>query len=227
MNVKGTDLVKPPFKRVAGAHLVLLALVTTVALAGMSARARGEAPPGAAPAHRGVSVRDSPGWKPLVDPESMSVVVGRRLNAPAVSMNFTNGARSMDDLGRRICRALQVQKRDSLLKLCVTDVEFKTVLWREFPQSRPVTGVQWDDAWKILFARMNAGCGHAVRDHGGHWYQFVRFESRDTVQVFRNFRMHSGLTLVAKDDQGQVQRMKWLRGVVERRGSFKIYSTED
>lgn len=204
-------------------------LVVTVALvvAGGARRAGGEArPDSSAPGHH-VSVRDSPGWKPLVDPESASVALGRRMNAPTVTMRFTGGAGSMDDLGRRICRGLQVQKRDSLAKLCVTDMEFKNILWREFPQSRPATGIRWEDAWVILGARMNAGCGHAIRDYGGHWYQFVRFEEGDTVQVFRNFRMHSKLVLVARDDMGQVQRMKWLRGVVERRGSFKIYSTED
>jgi len=44
------------------------------------------------------SVRDSPGWYPSVDPESMSVVAGRRLNAPRVSTPFHGGARSLDDL---------------------------------------------------------------------------------------------------------------------------------
>lgn len=185
-------------------------------------------PPAAKPPeHHRSSLLDEPGYKPLVDPESSAVALGRRPNAPLVTKRFNGGATSMDDLGRRICRALHVQNRDSLLKLCVTDEEFEGILWREFPQSRPVTGVQWDDAWRILYARLHAGTGHAVRDYGGHWYEFVRFEEADTVQVFRNFRMHSGLTLVAKDDGGQLQRMTWLRGVVERKGAFKIYSTED
>jgi len=212
--------------RMTGRRMLLVATVALV-IAGGSGRAGGGTPPDSAAPRHHVSVRDSPGWKPLVDPESASVALGRRQNAPAVTLPFTGGATSMADLGRRICRALQIQKRDSLAALCVTDTEFKDILWREFPQSRPATGISWDDAWVILGARMNAGCGHAIRDYGGHWYQFVRFEEGDTVQVFRNFRMHSKLVLVAKDDMGKVQRMKWLRGVVERKGSFKIYSTED
>jgi hypothetical protein len=47
------------------------------------------------------------------------------------------------------------------------------------------------------------------------------------VSRYRNFKLHSGLTLVAKDDQGGVQRWRWLRAVAERKGSFKIYSTDD
>src|SRR5213593_658117 len=61
------------------------------------------------------SVRDSPGWYPNVDPESMSVVIGRRTNAPPVGKRFQGGARSLDDLGRMVCRALHHDSADSLL----------------------------------------------------------------------------------------------------------------
>jgi hypothetical protein len=203
-----------------------MALFGMALLAG-SAFAAGTAPPAAAtPAPRVSPLRKEPGYQPLVDPESSSVAIGRRLNAPLVSTPFIGGANSLDDLGRAVCRALHAGHRDSLLRLCITGGEFRDILWREFPQSRPVTGVHWDDAWKILYARLHAGCSQAVRDNGGHWYEFVRFES-DSIARFRNFRLHSGLVLVAKDDVGGIQRWTWLRAVAERKGSFKIYSTND
>src|SRR5262249_55792171 len=155
-----------------------------------------------------VSVKDSPGYYTTPDPESMSVVIGRRTNAPLVHEPFSGGVRSMDEMGKAICWALHHSSADSLLKLCITDKEFKDILWREFPQSRPATGLEWDDAWKILYARMHAGCMHAVRDYGGHYYQFVRFEPAESVGVYRNFKLHSELVLVAKDDMGGVQKMR-------------------
>jgi hypothetical protein len=208
-------------------HRGLAAALLGTALLAVGA-ARPAPPPGAARAAspRVSSLAHEPGYEPLVDPESMSVVIGRRTSAPLVAMPFTGGARSLDELGRVICGALHAGSRDSLLRACVTDGEFRTILWPEFPQSRPATGVQWDDAWKILYARLHAGCSQAVRDNGGHWYAFQRFES-DSVTQYRNFRLHSGLVLVAKDDEGGVQRWRWLRSVAERKGSFKIYSTDD
>jgi hypothetical protein len=181
----------------------------------------------AAPAiSRAVSVRDSPGWRPLVDPESSSVALGRRPNAPLVRKPFHGGAPGLPGLGRAILEDLHEARTDSLMALCVTDDEFRDILWREFPQSRPAVGLQWDDAWKILWARLHAGSTHAVRDYGGHHYDFVRFEC-DSIMRYRNFRMYSRLTLVAKSDEGAVVRMTWLRGVVERDGRCKIYSTDD
>lgn len=189
----------------------------------------------AAPAHAGatpplprhpVSVKDSPGYYPPSDPESLSVVIGRRLNAPLVSKRFQGGARSMNDLGRAVCRALHHSNADSLLGLCIRDDEFRDVLWREFPQSRPAVGLSWIDAWTILYARLHAGCMHALRDQGGHVYEFLRFEE-DSTGVYENFKLHAGLTLVVRDDAGQIQRWRWLRAVAERKGAFKIYSTDD
>ena len=44
---------------------------------------------------------------------------------------------------------------------------------------------------------------------------------------YKNFRLHNGLTMLARDDEGNVQTWTWLRSVAERKGVFKIYSTED
>jgi hypothetical protein len=208
-----------------------LALVAAVLLAAATPpRVAAPAVAGAAqdstPRHRVYSVKDTPGYRPLADPESSSVRIGRRLNAPLVSKPFKGGAGSLRELTLAICRSLHTVNRDSLLGLCITDDEFRDILWREFPQSRPATGIQWDDAWKILYARLHAGCMHALRDEGGHLYELQSVRA-DSVAHYRNFTLHSRVTIVVKDDLGQVQTWRWLRGIAERKGRFKIYSTED
>jgi hypothetical protein len=198
---------------------------------GLGANPKVDAPGGApldsAAPSRPHSVRDSPGWYPNVDPESMSVAFGRRTNAPLVSRRFQGGARSLDDLGRRVCRALHHENSDSLLQLCVTADEFRVILWREFPQSRPATGLTWQDAWSALSMRLVGGCRGAVEDYGGSYYEFLRFEPRDTTAQYKNFKLHNGLILVARNDQGTIERFDWLRSVAERKGVFKIYSVKD
>jgi hypothetical protein len=64
-----------------------------------------------------------------------------------------------------------------------------------------------------------------VRDYGGHAYDVVRVET-DSVASYRNFKLYSRITIVVKDDEGGIQRWRWLRGIAERKGAFKIYSTE-
>lgn len=175
---------------------------------------------------RPTSVADSPGYRPLVDPDSASVRAGRMLNAPVVSVPFKGGARSMDELGRTICRHLHRNQLDSLQALGVSEAEFRVILWPEFTQSRRATGLTWEDGWTALGNRLLAGSRQAVQDFGGGWVEFVRFEV-DSTTKYRNFTMHGRLTMVVRDDHGQLQRWRWLRAVVERRGRFKIYSMTD
>jgi hypothetical protein len=172
------------------------------------------------------SVKDSPGYVPLVDPESMAVVLGRRTNAPLVKRPLSGGEAGMEALGRAALGALHASDVDSFLKLCVTDEEFRDILWREFPQSRPATGLEWEDGWRVLSVRLRSGINGAIQDLGGHVYEFQRWES-DSVTEYRNFRLHNRLTMVVRDDEGQVRRLTWIRSVVERKGRFKIYSTRD
>jgi hypothetical protein len=157
----------------------------------------------------------------------MSVVIGRRLNAPAVKKRFQGGTRSLKELGQAVCYALHHSDFDSLHALCIRDEEFRDILWREFPQSRPATGLTWVDAWRMLLIRLYGGCRSAINDHGGRYYKFLRFERADTTALYRNFKLHNGLTFVVRNDEGEVERWAWLRSVAERRGRFKIYSMED
>lgn len=209
-------------------RLVHFALVWLVACAASSIAGigRGVTATGPDPARSGPSLRDSPGWYPIVDPESTAVVLDRRPNAPLVRAPFHGGGRSLEELGRAICRGLHHSDRDSLLALCVRDDEFRDVLWREFPQSRPITGLGWEDGWIALDQRLRSGISGAVGDYAGDDWTFVRFEI-DSIATFRNFRLHRVTRMVAIDDHGATVRMPWVRAIAERKGRFKIYSTDD
>jgi hypothetical protein len=162
----------------------------------------------------------------MVDPESASVAIGRRTSAPLVRKRFRGGLRSLDEVGRTVCRLLQRRAADSLLALCVSQDEFRDILWREFPQSRPVTGLTWEDAWRVLYVRLLSGTRDATGDWGGRPCEFLRFERKDTTALYKNFKLHNGLILVARDGE-EIVKMHWLRSVAERQGVFKIYSTTD
>jgi hypothetical protein len=208
--------------------VLAMAIASLAGMVGIGAPGAPDATAGGAAApRRAPSLQDSPGYIPPEDPEAGSVAVGRRPNAPSVRAPLRGGLRSLDQLGRAICWALHHEDADTLLELAVTDQEFRDILWREFPQSRPATGLTWQDAWGPLAARLGSGCRGAVSDDGGRYLSFVRFERGDTVAAYRNFKLHNGLVLVATNDRGDEERFTWLRSVVERGGRFKIYSVRD
>lgn len=209
-------------------HLSALLLCAGLAVAVWSAA--GTATPGSDADDkptRVTSLKELPGYVPLVDPESSAVVLGRRVNAPLVRRAFKGGAKSMKELGQMICGVLEdTPKLDSLMALTVSQDEFGEILWPEFPQSRPVTGLTADDGWRALYPRLLNGCNSALIDHSGQYWEFLRFDV-DSVAKYRNFTLHSGVTMIVRDAAGEERRMNWLRAIAERKGRYKIYSTKD
>jgi hypothetical protein len=205
-------------------------LCGVLALGALAASARaGEAPGAAAAPRPATSVRDLPGYVPLVDPESTSVTLGRRPNAPVATLPFSNGERSIEGVARAAVRALERDTpgtRDSLMRLTITLEEFRDIMWLEFPQSRPVTGLTWEDGWRVLYARLLNGVSGAFRDHGGRRYEVVGVEKMESVP-YKNFTLHNGIVIVVRTGEGQIERWGWIRSIAERKGQFKIYSTRD
>lgn len=211
-------------------RLAGLALVLAGTLAHAAARSSAPAsPPAPTAGSEGVhpALRNAPGYVPLFDPESASVKIGRRLNAPLVGMRFSDGAKSLDDLGRQICWAVHHSSPDSLRRLCITGPEFSEILWREFPQSRPVTGLRADDAWIYLDARLRGGISRLLDEWAGQNVTYLRWDRGDTTAIYRNFRLHNGLRLVVRDEQGKERTVDAIRAVAERKGVFKIQSMKD
>jgi len=193
-------------------RLALLALVAAAmaCAAGLSASPR-VYPPGLA----------------IVDPESTSVLLGRRVNAPLVRRPFTGGATSLSGLGRQVTRIFEhAPQLDSLMAISVDQAEFREILWPEFPQSRPATGLTWEDAWGVLNARLLNGNNSALVGYAGRPCEFVRIEV-DSVTAYKNFKLHNGVTLVTRNAQGELERQGWIRSILERKGRFKIYSVRD
>lgn len=200
-------------------------LAALFALPGISAVT--SATPAPKPAkHHLISIRDSPGYVPLHDPDSLDEVHGRRLHAPAVQMTFHGGATSLDGLGRAMCHALHTGVPDSMLAQCVRSDEFRVILWPEFPQSRPATGLRWDDAWVILWGRLNGGSVSAVREHEDHVWEFQKLEYTKKVP-YRNFALYNGVRVTAKSDEGRIETFTFVRSIAERKGRFKVYSIRD
>jgi hypothetical protein len=214
-------------ERVVGCLRVAGLLIAALCGAAQDARAASSATAPDRVARPPVSVKDSPGYLPLVDPESTAVVLGRRTNAPVVSARLQGGCRSLEELGRAVLWTLHHSDADSLRRLCVDRREFEGIMWREFPESRPATGLTVDDAWGTLDRRFMGGVRGALNEYGGRFLVFRRVEVYHGVKDYRNFRIHNGLRIVATNEDGSEEQVLFVRAAVERRGRFKIESTTD
>jgi hypothetical protein len=199
-----------------------------LALAVLAGPAAGR-PAGATDGRRHSALEGTPGYTPPSDPDSMAVIRGRR-PAPAVRMKLTGGVGSLDSLATAILQSIDDRDRARLEALCVTRREFETILWPEFPQSRPITGVTAGDGWYFAVRQNLGGVSRTLSEHddgGPGGWTLVKVECHGPLEHYRNFTLHRGLTIVARDKGGNVRRFDLLRTAVERQGVFKIYALRD
>jgi hypothetical protein len=208
-------------------QLVLTLAVTVAAQSGGPAAKDSTTTAGAPARVYGSWLEGRPGYYPPSDPESMAVVTGRRAAKP-IDLPLTGGRDSLSSLARAVLSALAAARPDSLAALCVTRAEFEHILWLDFPESRPVTGLTAEDAWRPLAMRLSGGIAGAMSELGGRQLRLERVEATLGVKEYVNFRLHRGIVITARDETtGERVETRFLRTVVERKGRYKIYSTDD
>ena len=183
-------------------------------------------PPGAASSRPRSPLERSPGYFPPDDPESMSVVTGRR-EAPLVDLEFRGGAISPRDLALQLLAALGARDQKGLHALRMTREEFEVIVWPELPESRPITNITAADAWDASQIRSLSSADRAVGSYGGRSLEFLRVEA-SAVMPYKNFTLHRGITITARDNaSGETLAMNFASSFVERRGRFKVVLYRD
>ena len=171
-------------------------------------------------------LENSPGYDPPEDPESLSVITGRRA-AKAVGMPFSGGASTREDLAQMLLAALSARDEKALHALRVTKEEFSVILWPEFPESRPITNITADDAWGMAIAQSVAGAGRAVGQYGGKDLTLLRVEGGPPM-AYRNFVLRRDVSLLVRDrSTGVESRLNFAPSFVERNGRVKVLIFHD
>jgi hypothetical protein len=113
-----------------------------------------------------------------------------------------------------------------MLKLCVTEDEFRVILWPEFPQSRPATGVSLGRPAGPVRPALNGGSVSSVRDMGGHVYKPLSVPKGTTVPVpeLQAPQQHH-VRRPGRRGPGAHDRLDPLDR--RARGRFKVYSMKD
>ncbi len=140
---------------------------------------------------------------------------------------FSGAAPSLEGLVRSALEAVERGDEKALHGLRVTRIEFERYLWREFPQSRPVTGITAGDAWEVISNGSLSGASRFVGGFGGRRLVLQRVEHSGAM-AFRNFTLWRDMTLYVKDrESGEPYTLRFLPAVAERHGRFKAFSFKD
>lgn len=169
---------------------------------------------------------NAPGYVPPADPESLAVARGRR-DAGPTDQQFLFAKSSAEELAGSVLEAVRRADVTALKRLRVTYEEFRDILWPEFPQSRPVTNISADEAWRHLESKTNAGMRRAIADIGGREFALRRLEFSIGREEYTNFRLFRGVEIHAATDAGSDTLIDFAATFAERNGRWKVLAYED
>jgi len=172
-------------------------------------------------------VEQAPGYYPPHDPEADAVLTGRRV-VDLTDLQLSGGASSATALAEAIVDCVSRDDFRRLREYLITFEEFRDILWREFPQSRPATNVPVEDAWDFLFRSSYTGARRMVDDWSGRDLRMTRLSFLQGLTRYTNFNLLLGVRIHARDETtGEEIVIKYADGFVERNGAWKVYTYRD
>ena len=147
---------------------------------------------------------------------------GKRVVGP-ISEELGGGFDSAEDLARAILSGARANDTKQLHGLRVSNREFARIFWPEFPQSRPATNVQADDAWFFHDASCHDGINEIISQFGGRDLQLVRLQCSKGRLDYSNFDLYDGIVIEAVDSRGETVSIPWATTFAERNGKWKMF----
>jgi hypothetical protein len=156
------------------------------------------------------------------DLEADALRTGKRVVGP-ISEELGGGYDSAEDLARSILTAVRASDTKALHSLRVSNREFARIFWPEFPQSRPATNVQADDAWFFHDASCHDGVSEIVTQFGGRHLELFEVQCRKGRLDYANFDLYDDIVIEAVDSRGERISIPWAATFAERNGKWKVF----
>ncbi len=134
---------------------------------------------------------------------------------------------SIEDLAEEVLKAVASNDPEALLKLRVSEKEFRKFLWPEFPASQPKMNVPFGFAWDNLNQKSEKAARRALSKYGGGKYRFESIYFQEKTETYDSFKLYSQSVLLVRDPEGAVQEFDFCGSIVERNGEYKFLSYRD
>lgn len=160
------------------------------------------------------------------DPEADAAKKGRR-EVPVSDRSFDiGGAPSLDDLVTLVVAGIDKAEGPTLERTAITRHDFETILWPEFPQSRPAAGVPSAEAWDFVHRQHVASFNRTAGELHGKGLRVASMKV-GKVSRYTNFTLHDDIAITLVDASENPIQFDMIRTVVECHGRYKLYATRD
>lgn len=114
--------------------------------------------------------------------------------------------------------------RERLVKLAVSDSEFRELIWPRLPASRPAVGMPVEYLWADTSAKSRGHLSQTLARYGGRaWRVDALIPGRAPVD-YGTFRVHSGASVRLRGDDGTLVTTQVFGSLIEQGHAWKVFS---
>lgn len=145
--------------------------------------------------------------------------------AEPASTPLTNSFTSLDDLAQAFLTAIADSSTEDMYKLCVTEDEYKNIIWRRLSEHKQQM-IPLDDAWEWVVRDNDKVVRRWLQDYGKMKFRLIDFHpegrtfKEDSMTVFQTL-------MTVEDEYGDTYDWKVMNRVVNINDTYKVIVYND
>jgi hypothetical protein len=140
---------------------------------------------------------------------------------PPLSSTFD----SPDALGRAVLAAFQAGDREALLRLALTEQEFRQRVWPELPSARPERNLPFSYVWGDLKQKSDASLSRLLARYRGHRGELTQVRFDDARTPYKTFVVHRKSVFAIREGGGEAtEEIRLCGSMIEQAGQWKVFS---
>jgi hypothetical protein len=139
------------------------------------------------------------------------------------STPLADGAASPEALARAVLEAIRTNDRAGLVRLAVSEREFREHVWPRLPASRPERKLPFSYVWGDLRQKSDAALATTIQRYRGRLFE-VRNVSFSEATDYVEYKVHREATFGVRDSTGNESDLRVCGSLLEKDGVWKVFS---
>ena len=149
-------------------------------------------------------------------------------SSAAATSRLTNAAPTPRDLAEKVLEAIRSRDVEVLESIRITEGEYKTRIWPEFPQaSSPKNTIPAGFHWGLLDLKSRQGAAKAIRAFGGTDFELLELVETRPAREYATFRLVDYELRVRRRQDGEEGLLRFLGSLVVMDDGCKLLSYRD
>ena len=127
-------------------------------------------------------------------------------------------------LARAVIEAVERRNEAALLRLAVTEGEFRDHVWPELPAARPERNLPMSYVWADLRQKSDRGLKSILIEQGGQHYTFVEIRFDGETTDYTAYRVHRAPVFVVRRGSEDPTQIRLCGSFLEKDGGWKVFS---